>query len=684
MRVRHIGSKMKFSVKKLAKMGMVCILTVSLLVGMTACGDSKNIGTSGNNSNTDTVDFGLTKQIQEGSILHCFSWSFNTINESMEDIAAAGFSAIQTSPVNACYDGGNAGMELFGEGKWSYHYQPIDWTIGNYQLGTRDEFKNMCDTAHRYGIKVIVDVAPNHTTKEISAVSEDFIAAAGGQEALYHSEGMESISDYTDRKQCTLMGVGGLPDVNTENVKFQDYFIAYLNDCIACGADGFRYDTAKHIGLPDDPKDDESLDNNFWERVINEIDNADVIFNYGEVLQDGGERITDYIEAIGATTASSYGSVIRTAAMSGKMDAEKLKDFKVGGSTDVVTWVESHDNYTGDESTYLLVTNQAIIRGWSIIAARGEGTPLFFSRPYNSSEENMWGTMNRIGVAGDMLYKDATVVAVNRFRNAMAGEPENLYNVEDNTEVLYIERGTKGLVIINSGKEIKINGETALTDGTYVNRVDGTTEFVVSGGKITGTLAEDSVTVLYNDGYVEVGTVPLVKVSDDDSEVFYTDTQEVTLVAENTAKATYSVDGGEETEFKNGDKLTIGEGADAGAVIRVTLKGESKDGLHTVMTYEFSKKKGTSSGTVIYFKKPDNWKNEVCAYVYDETSYSEVKYNEKWPGAAMKDEGDGIYSYTFTEDWIAPLVIFTDGTNQSNGEMEPGEKVEAGKTYEVR
>ena len=50
----------------------------------------------------------------------------------------------------------------------------------------------------------------------------------------------------------------------------------------------------------------------------------------------------------------------------------------------------------------------------------------------------------------------------------------------------------------------------------------------------------------------------------------------------------------------------------------------------------------------------------------------------------MKEEGNGVYSYTFTEDWIAPLVIFTDGTNQSNGEMEPGEKVESGKTYEVR
>ncbi|UKI53259.1 MAG: hypothetical protein L6V86_09250 [Treponema sp.] len=38
----------------------------------------------------------------------------------------------------------------------------------------------------------------------------------------------------------------------------------YVNDLIDCGADGFRYDTAKHIGLPDDPKDPYAKENNFW------------------------------------------------------------------------------------------------------------------------------------------------------------------------------------------------------------------------------------------------------------------------------------------------------------------------------------------------------------------------------------------------------------------------------------
>ena len=89
-------------------------------------------------------------------ILHAWSWSFNTIAENMKDIAAAGYDYVQTSPANTCYVGEEGGMALFSEpgdsvkGKWYYYYQPTDWKIGNYMLGSRDEFKTMCDSAYKY------------------------------------------------------------------------------------------------------------------------------------------------------------------------------------------------------------------------------------------------------------------------------------------------------------------------------------------------------------------------------------------------------------------------------------------------------------------------------------------------------------------------------------------------------
>ena len=49
----------------------------------------------------------------------------------------------------------------------------------------------------------------------------------------------------------------------------------------------------------------------------------------------------------------------------------------------------------------------------------------------------------------------------------------------------------------------------------------------------------------------------------------------------------------------------------------------------------------------------------------------------------MQLEADGTYSYTFDKEWVNPLIIFTDGKNQSNGALEPGDAVEADKLYSV-
>ncbi len=644
---------------------------------------------------TVDYDYGLAENIEDGVILHAWSWSFSTITESMADIAAAGYSSIQTSPINACVVGGNGGMQLMGDGKWYYQYQPTDWTIGNYQLGTEEEFKEMCEEAEKYGIKIIVDVAPNHTTSTTDEVSESLLNAVGGFDELYHSNGFTEISDYTDRTECTTMSVGGVPDVDTENTGFQDYFIEFLNQCIADGADGFRYDTAKHIGLPDDPQDDESEENNFWERVTTEITNADSIFNYGEVLQDGGERIADYIETIGATTASSYGEVIRSSISSGILNAEKLSDFNVGGSTSVVTWVESHDNYTDGSSSSL--TDEQLIIGWAIIAAQGDGTPLFFDRPYGSDSDNMWGSMNRIGAAGSTLYKDSTVVAVNRFRNAMIGESTSITNVTDSKSAIIIERGSKGAVLINAkSDDITVEMSTSLADGTYVDRANGSETFTVSNGTITGTLPGNSVIVLYNEGYTEPVTMASVDVDVDSFTVSGT-TVEITLKCENAASSSYTINSfsddyyasstptnliecytPEETVgFSDGDKITL----DLSTGDSITLSATNSEGMTSNMTYYFTQSSTVSAGSEIYFEKPSSWSDEIYVYIYNESSSTTIT-NAEWPGELMTQSSDGTYSYTLNEDWTSGLVIFSDSDgNQYPAAMEPGESLEAGFTY---
>ena len=442
------------------------------------------------------------QDITNGTILHCFCWSFKTIEENIPKIAEAGFTAVQTSPANTCLVGDYGGLDLLGEdltGKWYYHYQPTDWKIGNYQLGTRDDFISMCKKAEEYNISVIVDVLPNHTTPRTKEISPDFIEAVGGMEKLYHKNNKYHISDFSDRLQCTTYQMGGLPDVNTENPLFQKYYMNYVNDLIDCGADGFRYDTAKHIGLPDDPKDPYAKENDFWPIFTGQkpidgvmLKNAENLFIYGEVLQGGNSREKAYTKFF-PTVASAYGTVLRKALTEKKLKASKLKDWKHPGS--MVTWVESHDTYANHGESAKM-KNFELRAGWAIITSRKDGTPLFFSRP-KGPEGVQFPGFSQIGDAGNDEFQNAEVKAVNFFRKQMQDEPEELLNYGKSDEICIIKRGNKGLVIVNiSKKTSKIDLEVSLKDGKYTDKANSI-NFTVKDGKLSGKMPKEKIAVIY-------------------------------------------------------------------------------------------------------------------------------------------------------------------------------------------
>lgn len=438
---------------------------------------------------------------QDKVILHAWSWSLDTIAANMKQIAEAGFDYVQTSPVQACYIGDGGGMALFSEpgdsvqGKWYYYYQPTDWTIGNYMLGTRDDFKAMADSAYKYGVKVIVDVLPNHTAIDHTSVLPGLDNAVGGHDKLYHANGFTPITQWNDRYECTTGEMGGLPDVNTENPDFQYYYLQYVNDLINLGARGFRYDTAKHIGLPSDPLDEYSERNNFWDIATGRegvkglsLLMPDSLYIYGEVLQDRNVKETEYAEYMDLT-ASAYGHHLRHALEQGHFSEDLLDWANPVAPDHLVTWVESHDTYANAHESAGLTDDQ-IRAGYVFLTARANGRPLFFSRPAGSTRENYWGN-NRIGARGNDEFFHPEVVAAHAFRHAMAGQPEKIVTTNDNA-VVAVERGNAGEALINfSTVAQNIDMLTNLPDGTYL---DG---FKVKNGKLKGRLAPSGTATLY-------------------------------------------------------------------------------------------------------------------------------------------------------------------------------------------
>ncbi|MDE7154196.1 MAG: alpha-amylase [Muribaculaceae bacterium] len=441
-------------------------------------------------------------------ILHAWSWSFNTIADNMKDIAEAGYDFVQTSPAQTCFVGDNGGMALFSQpgdsvqGKWYYYYQPTDWKIGNYMLGSREDFKAMCDSAYKYNVKVLVDVLPNHTAIDHTAVLPSLDNAVGGHENLFHANGFHNITKWNDRYECTTGMMGGLPDVNTENPDFQYYYLQYVNDLINLGARGFRYDTAKHIGLPSDPLDAKSSRNNFWQIATGRegvkglsLLMPDSLFIYGEVLQDKNVKEKEYAEYIGQT-ASAYGHNLRDALNAGTFSDTQLIPWNHPvDAVHLVTWVESHDTYCNAHESAGMTDDQ-IRMGWVFLTSRKGGTPLFFSRPAGSTRENYWGN-NRIGERGNDEFKHPEVIAANKFRHAMAGESEKIESVE-NGKLAVINRGDKGVAIINfSDSPVKsFKAATSLPDGTYTDHVHGTT-FTVKKGEIKGSVSPLTSYIIY-------------------------------------------------------------------------------------------------------------------------------------------------------------------------------------------
>lgn len=635
--------------KKTLSVALSAVMTLSAVSFSTAAAENKtNQVSASENSNP----YGLTENISDGAILHAWCWSFETIKENLPRIAEAGFTSVQTSPINECKVGDNGGIELMGNGKWYYHYQPTLYTIGNYQLGTLSEFESLCDEADKYGIHIIVDVVANHTSGDTNAVSSEIKNLPGG---AYHK--YMGISDYNNRYQCTQGELLGLKDLNTQNVNVQNMILDYLKSCVEAGASGFRYDAAKHIELPDEePENGIDFASDFWPVIL---DNGSE-FQYGEVLQDTGSRTSAYAEYM-SVTASSYGHIIREAAKNDDFNADNLEDYRSDGTPDnkLVTWVESHDNYTGD-GTWSQLDNLDIRQAWAVISARGETTPLFFSRPDGSSTTNQWGN-NRIGEAGDDNFCHPEVAAVNQFRNAMVGLPDKLSNPTGDDSILMIERGSAGAFVINAtDKDITLNCSTDVADGTYTDQAYGGV-FTVTNGKLSGTVRANTISVIYNSTLVKQPSVYLDSESGD-----FRGTLTLTLTATNTTEATYKIGSNPAVPFVTGDTITIGADIAENESVYIVLFGKNSEGDTVSKTYTFKKLPAhyIDGETTVYFDNSEYGWDTVNVYAYYHDGSNRLVNNGSWPGEEMTELGDGMYGYVIDPDWdfSTAYIIFNNGS----------------------
>lgn len=437
--------------------------------------------------------------VEGGNILHCMCWSYNTIKANLDDIKAAGYSAVQTSCIQPpkdynTYDSTKGNV-------WWHFYQPVDFKVadGNNWLGTKAELKSLCETAHEKGIKIIADVVANHMANPGSHGSYNGRSAEINEtllkdESCWHNTGT-SLSG-SDRYDMVMHDNSNLPDLNTSNSKVQSMVLSMLKEAIDCGVDGFRFDAAQNI---ETPRDNDSYKSMFWANTIGEANSyassqGKSLFSYGEVYYDawGGDNVLDdYIWYIGHVTEPNIGMEALGGVQGQDPSRVAAVNFKNNRSAkNNVLWVESHDSYyngTGYGGTHTdSVSNTSVVRAWAIIGSRKNATALYFARP---------GSEYVTAATNDTTWKSTAVAEVNKFKNYFRGQSEYLAT---SGKVAYNERGTSGVVIskLDGAGSVSLTANK-MASGTYKDQITGNS-FTVSGGKISGTVGSTGVAVVYN------------------------------------------------------------------------------------------------------------------------------------------------------------------------------------------
>lgn len=593
--------------------------------------------------------YGLPKTIQEGVILHCFDWKYTDITANLPNIAAAGFTAVQTSPAQTNYDGPTS---------WNTLYRPRDTEIGPNTLGTKVDLATLCAEAHKLGIKVIVDVVANHTDGIL-----DWVADFWKNTDLYHTHGGNI--NWGDRWQVTH-GEIGMKDLKTEDPRVQQKFKAYIQALKAIGVDGCRFDAAKHIGLP-------SEGDGFWPAIIDKD-----MFNYGEILENTGgddsKLLPEYMQYM-SVTDSRYGTDnVLGAAKNGQATLYGGGNYSFTYSTDkLIYWGESHDTYCNKKGHSVGVSQEVVDRAYAVAASHNNIPALYFSRPVGTD-----GLGAQAGAMGSTHYTSKSVAEVNKFHNAMAGKGD-YYTAAGS--VASISRKDGGAIVVNfqGGGSVSVaNGGGYATPGTYTDRVSGNT-FTITATTISGTTDASGIAVLYE----EANPSPTVVLSQKGGP-FKAESLDLTATLRHATAGWYQVGTAEKVNFTGNATFTIGAGVDYGKTITVKWGATGTDGTEATGSETFTKT-DPNAKVYVYYNNPYNWANVNC-YLYKD------KVNNSWPGkpmtydAAISINGKtGWWYFEVPETYATGHVMVTDGkasgTRQYPGAGQPGIRLNGNSLY---
>ncbi|MFH0520254.1 alpha-amylase family protein [Streptomyces sp. M41] len=413
-----------------------------------------------------------------------FEWNFASVaKECTSTLGPAGYGYVQVSPP----------AEHIQGAQWWTSYQPVSYKIAG-RLGDRTAFRNMVNTCHAAGVKVVVDTVINHMA------AGNGTGTGGSSYTKYNYPGLYSsfdfddctsqISNYQDRWNVQRCELVGLADLDTGENYVRGAIAGYMNDLLSLGVDGFRIDAAKHMDAAD------------LANIKSRLSNPSVYWKQ-EAIHGSGE----------AVQPSEY---------TGNGDVQEFRyayDLKRVFNNENLAYLKNYGEgwgYMNSGVSGVFVDNHDTERNGSTLNYKNGATytlanVFMLAWPYGAPDINSGyefsdtdaGPPN--GGAVNACWQDGwkcqhnwpEIKSMVAFRNATRGQA--VTNWWDNGgDAIAFGRGSKGFVAINHEPgSLSRTYQTSLPAGTYCNVQNNTTVTVDSGGRLTATLGSGTALAVY-------------------------------------------------------------------------------------------------------------------------------------------------------------------------------------------
>ncbi|MDW8810074.1 alpha-amylase family protein [Streptomyces scabiei] len=413
-----------------------------------------------------------------------FEWNFASVaRECTSTLGPNGYGYVQVSPP----------AEHIQGSQWWTSYQPVSYRIAG-RLGDATAFRNMVDTCHAAGVKVVVDTVVNHMSAGSGTGTGGSSYSKYNYPGLYSSFDFDdctaTISDYTNRANVQNCELVTLADLDTGEEYVRSAIAGYMNSLLGYGVDGFRIDAAKHIPAADLANIKSRLNNPsvYWKQ--------EAIYGSGEAVQPS--------EYTGNGDVQEFRYAFDLKRVFNNENLAYLKNYGEGwgymNSSVAGVFVDNHDTErNGSTLSYKDNANYTLANVFML--AYPYGAPDINSG-YEFTDHDAGppngGTVNACWQNGwKCQHAWPEIMRMVPFRNATRGQAVTDW-WDNGGDAIAFGRGSKGFVAINhESGSLSRTYQTSLAAGTYCNVQNNTTVTVDGSGRLTATLGSDTALAIY-------------------------------------------------------------------------------------------------------------------------------------------------------------------------------------------